>query len=278
MPLTKNNTDFPNLATEPLEIFENDLQALCIKGIHIYQTTHQRCAFVLNDGGRCTNVGSHHPNHCSESGTLHRGTFDSSEYHEDCTATIEAIKRYFIAGYKELYSTQDRDPVLRTPLASRVAEFRRNVLGSESLRRAGTDIPQDPQASMSFWGRAKSNSTCFACLQSAPDHVMSCGHGFCDECVKDFGTVDESCRYQYKLDRCVLCLQDFGINPKTAAESMQLLRLIPKCAGIRILTLDGGGIRGIVELAILEKLESRVGLKVPVRDLFDLVIGTSTGT
>lgn len=107
---------------------------------------------------------------------------------------------------------------------------------------------------------------------------MSCGHGFCDECVKDFGTVDESCRYQYKLDRCVLCLQDFGINPKTAAESMQLLRLIPKCAGIRILTLDGGGIRGIVELAILEKLESRVGLKVPVRDLFDLVIGTSTGT
>jgi patatin-like phospholipase/acyl hydrolase len=46
---------------------------------------------------------------------------------------------------------------------------------------------------------------------------------------------------------------------------------------VRVLTLDGGGIRGIVELALLEKLDSTMGLEVPLRDHFDLIMGTSTG-
>jgi patatin-like phospholipase/acyl hydrolase len=54
--------------------------------------------------------------------------------------------------------------------------------------------------------------------------------------------------------------------------------LKPRCAGARILTLDGGGIRGIVELALLQALEKEVGLGVPISELFDLVVGTSTGT
>ena len=190
---------------------------------------------------------------------------------------MNGIKRHFIDGYKKLYSTKDRDTVLRAPASSDVAAFRKDVLGSYTLRRTTTDIPDDPKASLSFWDRAKSNSTCFACLQSAPDHVMPCGHGFCDKCIKDFGTVDSSCRYRYILDQCVMCLQSFGNGTKAPFGAKQLIRLVPTCAGIRILTLDGGGIRGIVELAILEKLHSRVGLNVSVRDLFDLVIGTSTG-
>ncbi len=45
-----------------------------------------------------------------------------------------------------------------------------------------------------------------------------------------------------------------------------------------ILTLSSGGIRGIVELAILSRIEKVIGLGIPIQDLFDLVIGTSTGT
>ncbi len=60
-------------------------------------------------------------------------------------------------------------------------------------------------------------------------------------------------------------------------EHGKLVRLKPRCAGVRILTLDGGGIRGIIELALLEKLHSRIGLDVPLQDFFDLVMGTSTG-
>ena len=43
----------------------------------------------------------------------------------------------------------------------------------------------------------------------------------------------------------------------------------------RILTLDGGGIHGVIPATILAHVEAQAG--APVADLFDLVVGTSTG-
>ena len=89
--------------------------------------------------------------------------------------------------------------------------------------------------------------------------------------MKDFGQQRESQRYVVEMNQCVLCLESWD------TQSPQLMKLKPKCAGVRVLTLDGGGVRGIVELAILEELEQRVGLEVPIKELFDLIVGTSTG-
>jgi patatin-like phospholipase/acyl hydrolase len=44
---------------------------------------------------------------------------------------------------------------------------------------------------------------------------------------------------------------------------------------IRVLSIDGGGIRGIIPAAVLAELEKRSGRRVV--DLFDLIVGTSTG-
>lgn len=44
---------------------------------------------------------------------------------------------------------------------------------------------------------------------------------------------------------------------------------------MRILAIDGGGIRGLIPARVLEQLEASTGR--PVADLFDLVAGTSTG-
>lgn len=46
-------------------------------------------------------------------------------------------------------------------------------------------------------------------------------------------------------------------------------------AKFRILSLDGGGIRGAFGTAVLERFESRIG--GPLADYFDLIAGTSTG-
>ena len=49
---------------------------------------------------------------------------------------------------------------------------------------------------------------------------------------------------------------------------------------MRMLTLDGGGVRGIIELVMLKELESAIGINagIPLRAYFDLIVGTSTGS
>jgi patatin-like phospholipase/acyl hydrolase len=44
---------------------------------------------------------------------------------------------------------------------------------------------------------------------------------------------------------------------------------------VRVLSIDGGGIRGIIPATVLADLELRAGQ--PVAELFDLIVGTSTG-
>ncbi|MEM7223191.1 MAG: patatin-like phospholipase family protein [Pseudomonadota bacterium] len=44
---------------------------------------------------------------------------------------------------------------------------------------------------------------------------------------------------------------------------------------LRVLTLDGGGIRGVIPAAVLAYLEKESGR--PISSLFDLIVGTSTG-
>jgi uncharacterized protein len=44
---------------------------------------------------------------------------------------------------------------------------------------------------------------------------------------------------------------------------------------VRVLSIDGGGIRGIIPALVLEEIESRAGRRV--FELFDLIAGTSTG-
>ena len=44
---------------------------------------------------------------------------------------------------------------------------------------------------------------------------------------------------------------------------------------MRVLAIDGGGIRGIIPTTVLAELERRTGRRIC--DLFDVVVGTSTG-
>jgi patatin-like phospholipase/acyl hydrolase len=61
-------------------------------------------------------------------------------------------------------------------------------------------------------------------------------------------------------------------------EANAVFKLIPPTAGIRILSMDGGGVRGIIGLTTLVLLERDLSyLGCPIWDVFDFVIGTSSG-
>ena len=50
----------------------------------------------------------------------------------------------------------------------------------------------------------------------------------------------------------------------------------PGQRGLRILSFDGGGTRGVLTIALLKQLMERLGMKYP-HEVFDIICGTSTG-
>ena len=53
--------------------------------------------------------------------------------------------------------------------------------------------------------------------------------------------------------------------------------LKPPTAGVRILCIDGGGIRGVIPLEFLGLLQGDIGPECPIQDFFDMAFGTSSG-
>ncbi|KAG0633808.1 hypothetical protein HOY80DRAFT_1062467 [Tuber brumale] len=77
--------------------------------------------------------------------------------------------------------------------------------------------------------------------------------------------------YTFHILECVICSARFdGVR----------VHIKPPTAGARILAVDGGGVRGVVALTSLVRLEAAVsriiGVELPIQDLFDLAIGTSS--
>ncbi|KAK6437815.1 hypothetical protein LTR95_005990 [Oleoguttula sp. CCFEE 5521] len=114
-----------------------------------------------------------------------------------------------------------------------------------------------------------SRKTCLVCLMRPPEKVLSCRHALCDACVQTFGIISREHPFAFRISACVLCGQD---------NTLPAIQLIPPTAGVRVLSIDGGGVKGVVPLATLQHLEMRMdGLGVPIRNQFDLVCGTSAG-
>jgi hypothetical protein len=115
----------------------------------------------------------------------------------------------------------------------------------------------------------KSYQTCFCCFLRMPEKVLTCGHALCDLCIRIFGTRSRSERNTYELTKCVLC----GVNYKSCK-----FYFVPPTAGIRMLSVNGGGVRGVIPLTFLNYLDVALApFGCAVRDYFDFVCGTSAG-
>ena len=115
----------------------------------------------------------------------------------------------------------------------------------------------------------KSFRSCFSCLMLTPDKVFDCGHAVCNMCIRRFGHRSQFEKHSFILQACILCGQ---------IQSQSIFHLIPPTAGIRTLSIDGGGVRGVIPLMFLQRLNEEVAeLGCTLQDLFDYVCGTSAG-
>ncbi|KAF2278979.1 FabD/lysophospholipase-like protein [Westerdykella ornata] len=115
----------------------------------------------------------------------------------------------------------------------------------------------------------KSHRSCFCCFMRMPEKVLVCGHALCDICIKIYGRRSQSEKNTFELPACILCGVTYGNSA---------FRFVPPTAGIRVLSIDGGGIRGVIPLVFLKHIETMLSqLGCPIRDYFDFVCGTSAG-
>lgn len=112
----------------------------------------------------------------------------------------------------------------------------------------------------------RSNRTCLYCIRRPPEHSLACGHSICNVCTRIFGVPSMETDFQYIIRLCLIC------GPKTT-----VIALKPPTSGVRILTVDGGGIRGVVPLEFLGIIQGLLGSGCAIQDMFDLAFGTSSG-
>jgi len=122
----------------------------------------------------------------------------------------------------------------------------------------------------SDWRFMRSDKTCFVCISRRPQHRLTselpCGHIICENCVRIFATSVDA--WTFEVHHCLLCQAD---TPGV------VIGVIPPTATPRLLSIDGGGARGVIPLVFLQALEDRIGLPYPVQENFDFAFGTSSG-
>ncbi|KAK0631489.1 hypothetical protein B0T14DRAFT_559283 [Immersiella caudata] len=250
----------------PDEAFERELKPICDSGIDEYLENHEACTYRFPDGTNCVSRPEKaHLQHVSRTGGIVPGAFQRRlKWHN-------GYRKRFIDDTREQY-TVEYQRLLERRDSFNVASWRNQNPTAPSAndrvqsRRKG--IHRDHAA---LWSHLKSYKTCFSCLDGVPDHVLACGHAYCPCCVQELGTPSTNRECAWTFAECCLCGRggnDLNTN---------YIQLKPRCAGVRVLTLDGGGIRGVVELALLQALADEAELGVPIRDYFDLIVGTSTG-
>ena len=108
---------------------------------------------------------------------------------------------------------------------------------------------------------------CLACLHGTPEHKFPCGHIFCETCCAEMGQQWKTDPYLHRFSKCPLCMQPCDVRVRTK----------PPTAGMRVLSIDGGGIRAVIPIQFLRALDSALGLDIPVQEHFDFAYGTSSG-
>ncbi|RPA74249.1 hypothetical protein BJ508DRAFT_418731 [Ascobolus immersus RN42] len=244
-----------NIFPEYITHLENAFDEFCSRHYPCEYESRSRSKPV-----RCVNVSiGHSKGHQSKDGkVIGTGPYESSLSDPTAGEFFKAI--YFVIFFR-----------LRDMLAH--LHRTRQVDVTESEERLASKLHRTDTLSSFytlFGGLPQSNSVCFACLTEQPKYPLVCGHVICEPCLKSYGTMVNVVTYE--VSSCPIC----G-NGKAPWNVPVTVHLQPEDAGVRILSLDGGGIRGVIQLETLRQIEQVVGLGIPIQEFFDLIVGTSCG-
>jgi hypothetical protein len=268
---------FPDIDTvcDPLIVYSAGMKGACQRAVEQFLDASQECAFVDNATGiRCVNTkNGHAKGHQGSLGTfLAHGYFVSGDF--DTSRFLENIESLVKSTLKDIVDkNMDHDRTVNY-----LAIRHQHILQSAPDREFW--FPKTPSRASTLlyalFGRlfssfSATNDPCYGCLFGRPEYKLPCGHYICQECIVDFDQKEKTGPYHVALHlKCVCC------GAPTLRQGYKV-PVRPQISGLRILSLDGGGVRGIIQLVTLQRLESLIDLDLPLGQFFDLIVGTSAG-
>lgn len=224
-------------------------------------------------GGRCVNVRSGHgaKGHQLKSGKLvAHGAYESRfRYNEKTRREFHLNVHSKVTFLDERIRSQTRDDKSDYRAA---AEIHSNFILRPYFQRASAlSIPRLPDHNAEGLARTFfSHTVCLSCLFEPPEHALPCGHIICTPCLKSYG---EEVRETNKI-----VIECCPIDPVARRFRVPWeVYIKPAGCGVRTLVLDGGGVRGIVELETLKLIANEFDNRINIQSFFDLIVGTSTG-
>lgn len=265
----------------PSLVFDEGLRETCRRALDQFLTNSQQCNYIQPETGeKCTNTKAGHAKG-------HQGTGGSF-----------LAEGNFVKGAFDAHKFLE---LLNTSIGNMLKAINENIDSNREERRqyAAANhrswlklIPNQSFWSDSFtpeWIRVFNNrfghisgarltiraSVCYSCLFGRPEYTLPCEHVICFDCLREFDQSSASEKYPGIAihQECVLC----GLKDKKKGMWPYRNEYRPDLSGIRVLSLDGGGVRGVLQLTILRRLEQLVKLEMPFGEFFDLTIGTSVG-
>ncbi|OQO10125.1 hypothetical protein B0A48_04482 [Cryoendolithus antarcticus] len=228
-----------------------------------YLELHYPCSYVSSDGTRrCQLVKARHlpKGHQDERGIIATGdyeaAFDSTFlplWKEQLRAAIADIQRDFQYELEQIAHGVEGQTIPEERIALGLHVEYLNTF-FETIGSAGSIV---------------SHATCFCCLMDVPEHPLPCGHVLCSACTK---------AYSRRLNGHSATMSSCPLHQySTKWAKPALIKFKPTGAGVRVLSLDGGGIRGIVQLEVLRAMEQVIGGFIPIQSFFDLIVGSGYG-
>ncbi|CAG8017029.1 unnamed protein product [Penicillium salamii] len=157
------------------------------------------------------------------------------------------------------------DEKFQSHIAGVSSRFAQHFVQLSSVRTSAAIRKETLHRLYRRWGGLRSTTTCLVCLCRPPEHMLPCKHAICDTCVVIFGNPSSLGEYHFEVAQCPICEERSNVT----------VRQLPPTKHPVILSLDGGGVRGLIQLGLLRALERRIG--VPIASLPDLCTGTSVG-
>ncbi|KAI1388650.1 uncharacterized protein F4822DRAFT_437371 [Hypoxylon trugodes] len=264
----------------PSVVFDQEMKEICGRALDQFLVNSQLCAYSNEETGeKCINTKSGHAKGHQAAGGIFikEGSFVDGFFSNQ--AFLECVDDSIHAILKEIDDKTNLDTEGKRQYATTKHRYYLESIPDqsfwmESFTSQWIDSYNEKYKGVSSTKLSIRASVCYACLFGHPEYTLPCGHVLCLDCVREF---DESSLLEkypgMSIHRhCVLCASTGGENLWPC-----VFQYRPELSGIRLLSLDGGGVRGIIQLRILQRLEEFIGLDIPLGELFDFMIGTSAG-